>query len=191
MDNVQKFDLNDVGGAVNFNDLPDDANAIVPAGTYAAMVSDAYLQKTKNGNGYFIYAEFKITQGQYRGSNVVHRFNWVNDNEIAVKIGKSQFKGLLVALNKEGAQLNSLNVIKDLPLMIDVDVTQGSKYIDNQGVERNGNDQNEIKRFNKLDTANVSVVSDNPTSIGGVGVGAQQTSQVDPTPSNNTSAGAW
>lgn len=76
-------DNHDVGG---FRD--------VPAGTYEVALRKAEWRDTKSGTGKYIYMEFVILDGDYKGSILFERLNLVNDNATAVRIAQQKMNQL-------------------------------------------------------------------------------------------------
>ena len=166
MQQVQKLDLNQVGLSVNYEDLPDDTNVTLPDGEYMVLIEEAYVQENNNKDGHFIFVKFKVTQGQYRGVNVVNRYNIANPNEQAVNIGKAQLKSLMAAINLENQVLDTCQKLMNKPLKISV-TSKKSQYNGKEYIN------NEVKSYNKIDVAAASVnaqqlESGTQTAAGGV-----------------------
>jgi hypothetical protein len=67
----------------------------IPNGKYKAVATSAQKKHTKSGNGWFWELVFTLTEGEYEGKTVTHRFNMANPSEEAVAIGRSHMKRYL------------------------------------------------------------------------------------------------
>lgn len=97
----------------------------VRPGWYTAVIDSAEIKETRAGNGSYVNIAFKTSNRL-----VFNIYNLTNPNEQAVKIGKMQFKELLLTLN--------INTIQDLKVLIgkQLDIKVGVRK-DNKGEERN------------------------------------------------------
>lgn len=71
----------------------------LPGGEYNAVVKEAEEKETNDGLGSYIKTKNMITSGEYKGRFYWDMFNWVNKNELCVKIGKKMFAQLCKAIN--------------------------------------------------------------------------------------------
>jgi Protein of unknown function (DUF669). len=85
------FDPNATEAVDTFEGRPDP----VPEGIYEMTAVTAKRTNTKSGDGWFWFMEFGILKGEYEGRTVAHRFNIVNKNETAERIGRGQMKRFL------------------------------------------------------------------------------------------------
>lgn len=72
-------------------EYPDDR---APDGTFGFVITDAKTKATKNGSGLYL----SITCELHTGQNCWPRFTLKNDNEMAVRIGKTELAKLLRAI---------------------------------------------------------------------------------------------
>jgi hypothetical protein len=92
----------------------------LPDGEYKAIITNSDLKMTKKGDGDYYKFEYEIIDGAFKGRKVWQMLTRNNPSEKATLIGRKQFAGLKLALDKP--------VIKDTvelhnrPLMIKVKV---------------------------------------------------------------------
>ena len=100
-------------------DLKDDFE-LLPNGSYKAIITNSDLKMTKKGDGDYYKFEYEIIDGAFKGRKVWQMLTRNNPSEQATLIGRKQFAGLKLALDKP--------VIKDTvelhnrPLMIKVKI---------------------------------------------------------------------
>lgn len=82
----------------NTDDLPESNYDPLPAGWYSATISEAEIKDTKQGNGKYISARFKIDGPTHEGRIVFLMLNIRNANPKAEEIGRRQLGDLLRAL---------------------------------------------------------------------------------------------
>jgi len=145
MANLSGFNANNVEPMDDFDP--------VPAGKYVAVIVDSEMKSTKNESGSFLELKFEIIEGQFKGRNVWARLNLENQNDVAVKIAKSQLaaicKSIGVMTPRDSAELHNL------PLVINVKVKKRGD---------NGDLTNEVKGFSKRETS----ISQNAPAAKGV-----------------------
>jgi hypothetical protein len=103
----------------------------VPNGEYKAIVTKAERKNNKAGTGWFWELTFTITETEeYNDRTVIHRFNIMNQNETAMKIGRSEMKRFLECIgNLEPKNEDDMCYI---PLLIEVKC-RNSNFINKQG----------------------------------------------------------
>lgn len=69
----------------------------VPAGEYILQVTKTDCTHTKDKSGLMAVITFDIIAPSYQGRKLFARFNLRNNSAIAERIGKAQFKALIVA----------------------------------------------------------------------------------------------
>jgi hypothetical protein len=84
-----------------------DQNDVLPAGTYASVITGAETKTTSSGTGEYIKVEFLIVTHGYVNRKIWAQFNIKNDNAQAVSIGMSQLKGLAKAIGFSEAAMAS------------------------------------------------------------------------------------
>jgi len=122
------------------NEVEDMDFDVVPPGQYLVIVEECEMRDTKSGDGQYCFVQLGIvSDGPQSGRKIFQNFNLVNPNEVAERIGKSQFKSFINALGytvlKSEDQLAELI---DQTLEVKVSVTKRKD---------NGDDQNVIKKF--------------------------------------------
>lgn len=82
----------------------------IPAGDYNLTIVDASQQLTKAGDGEYLKIKFEVVDGEHAGRYVWQNYNLKNKNDMAVQIGKSQLKSMLLnaSYDKEQVDLNDL-----------------------------------------------------------------------------------
>jgi hypothetical protein len=90
--NGEEVDENDAGGF-----------APLPAGNYRVYIDSAETKQNKNNGGFHVSVTLKVVDGEYNGRLLFQNFNIENNNETAQKIGKAQFKKMLIGI---GAPVN-------------------------------------------------------------------------------------
>lgn len=116
MASLNNFDANQVDPAVQFDPLP--------AGRYAAVITESEMKPTKAGNGRYLQLTFQIIDGEFRGRFVWARLNLENQNELAVKIARGELSALCRAVNK--MQPRDSCELHGIPLEINVGLRRRS-----------------------------------------------------------------
>lgn len=88
------------------SELPesDRSYKLVPAGWYDAVISEADVKPTKNGNGQYINIRYDITGPEHSGRVVFGKLNISNQNQQAEKIGLQQLGELIRAIGVDRLQ---------------------------------------------------------------------------------------
>lgn len=72
----------------------------IESGFYGAIVKEAVLTPTKNGNGEYIKCRVDITHGEHKGRVIFHNITYTNPNDLATEIGRQQLTDLCHATGK-------------------------------------------------------------------------------------------
>jgi hypothetical protein len=72
----------------------------LPEGTYKAAIVNSELKETKAGTGDYYNFEYQILEGEHKGKKVWQMITRNNQSEKATLIGRKQFAGLKLALDK-------------------------------------------------------------------------------------------
>lgn len=86
---------------LNFNAsevAPSAAFTPVPAGRYAAVITDSEMKPTKSGGGQYLRLEFEIIEGPCAGRKLWSRLNLENANSEAVRIARSDLSAICHAV---------------------------------------------------------------------------------------------
>ena len=102
---------------------PSTGFALIPAGDYIAVITDAELQDNKAGNGRFIKMEFEIVEGEYSGRKLWTNLNVEHPNAEAVKIARAELSAICRAVNV--MNLSDTMQLINIPLV----ETVGSKKV--------------------------------------------------------------
>ena len=133
----------------------------IPNGRYKAVATSAKRTHTKKGDGWFWELVFTITEGEYEGKTVIHRFNMLNASEEAVSIGRSQLKRYLDSIgNLEPKDESDL-------CHIAVYITVGCKkdsYVNRKG-EKTEAINNEITRIDSFSEEPPKEEAKEPSSV--------------------------
>lgn len=125
------------------------SGSVVPPGEYEAYCDTCNLFNTKSGDGSYLQCRFKISIGPQAGRLITERFTVTNPNEDAVRIGHEQLSRLCKAIDVVAVKDTEDLVFKVCRIKVDVEKRKD-----------NGNDQNRIKKFERL--AGGPVVVDRP-----------------------------
>jgi len=121
----------------NAEDIKDDFAAI-PSGFYTAMAV-SYEEKTAKSGGEYVKLRFDIIDGQYKGRCIFHNLNLVNDNEVAVRIAKSDLANICRAVGI--LRPKSFSELLNKPMRVKVTVKPETDQFPAQ---------NELKKFEAL-----------------------------------------
>jgi len=91
MAHLNNFDANQIDPAVQFDPLP--------AGRYAAIITESEMKPTKAGNGQYLQLTFQVIEGEFRGRFVWARLNLENDSAMAVKIARGELSSICRAIS--------------------------------------------------------------------------------------------
>lgn len=106
---------------LNFNAAevePSTGFAPIPAGDYAAVITEDEMKETRNGKGRYLQFTFEIIEGEYSGRKLWTRLNLENENMEAVKIARADLSAICRAVNV--MQLQDTVQLHNLPLVISV-----------------------------------------------------------------------
>ena len=110
----------------------DTGSSTLSAGAHICRISDAELNKTKNGKGHRLAITLQSLDG---GGQVIDYMNVHNENEQATEIGLTRLKTLLI---KAGYKHATPDVAKMKGLQVGVHVVQGEDWHDAKGERRKG-----------------------------------------------------
>jgi hypothetical protein len=80
------------------NEKADTGFEVLADGQYQAMILGMTYKATKAGTGFYLAGTFLLVGGPADGRKIFHNFNIENQNDVAQRIGRGQFKQLLSAL---------------------------------------------------------------------------------------------
>src|SRR5262249_4732047 len=72
----------------------------IPAGYYPAHVTNSDKRDAKSGNGWYLWFEFEVREGPFKGRKLFWNCNLGNSNTEAVRIANGQFSALCRAVGK-------------------------------------------------------------------------------------------
>lgn len=110
MANLTGFDANEVEPTTDFDPIP--------AGKYAAVITESEYKPNKAGTGNYLQLTFQILDGDYKGRFVWARLNLDNPNATAVKIARGELSAICRAVGV--LQPKDSTELHDLPLVISV-----------------------------------------------------------------------
>lgn len=130
-----------VGMSVNAKLMPTNkTKEIIPDG----VEYTDFLKDNPRANGY-LNLEISVQGGEFAGRTLFHKFNLINDNEVAENIAWGQMKQFLEAVGiKEWSGEESELVNKRFSF--DLAVTEGKPY-EKDGKTYEGRAQNDVKKF--------------------------------------------
>lgn len=134
MADLNGFDANEVEPNAGFDPIP--------AGKYAAVITESENLPTKAGTGEYLKLTFQIIEGEHQGRQLWDRLNLKNPNPTAVQIARGDLSSICRAV---GVLLPQDSVdLHNLPLLIHV---RCKKRKDTEEIV------NEIKGYSKKDSA--------------------------------------
>lgn len=139
----------------NVADVPESEFELIPPGVYKAMITESEMKATKDGQGAFLELKIQLEDGR----SLKERLNIQNKNETAVTIAYQTLAKICKACNK--TSIADTNELHNIRFMIEVAVEKGKPYKDKEGVEKQGYDQNTIKKYMSV---NDSVVVNTPAT---------------------------
>lgn len=95
-------------GIFNFGEVTASSFDALPAGNYAAVISNLEFKSTKDNTGEYLSAEFTVSGQEFNGRKIFHMYNLMNKNPKAVEIAMQQMKSLLI---ETGCDENALGSI--------------------------------------------------------------------------------
>lgn len=131
----------------NVADVPESEFELIQPGTYKAMIVESEMKATKGGDGAYLELKIQLEDGR----SLKERLNIQNKNETAVMIAYQTLAKICKACNKTSVQ--NTDELHNIRFMIEVAVEKGKPYKDKDGVEKQGYDQNTIKRYMSLNDA--------------------------------------
>ncbi len=90
----------------------------VPAGKYAAVITDSEFKPNKAGTGEYLQLSFQITAGEYQNRLLWARLNLKNPSSVAVQIAKGELAAICHAVDV--LQPNDSADLHNLPLTVHV-----------------------------------------------------------------------
>lgn len=101
---ILQFDSND--------HEPKESFEAIPAGWYTVAIVESDMRPTKAGNGEYLWLEFDVTSGPYKGRKLWDRLNLNNANPVAVDIARRALSSICRAVGvlqvSDSAQLHGL-----------------------------------------------------------------------------------
>lgn len=110
MANLGGFDANQVEPSSNFEPIP--------AGKYAAAITESEMKTTKAGTGNYLALTFQILDGPFKGRLQWARLNLNNPNAQAVQIARAELSAICRAVGVLAP--NDSVELHNLPLVITV-----------------------------------------------------------------------
>lgn len=128
----------------NRADVPDDDFDPIPAGVYEAVINESEMKATKDELGAYLQLKIVIQGPQHNGRVLFERLNLQNKNEKAVEIAYRTLGKICDAIGK--TTIKDSAELHGKPFKIEVDIEKGKPY-SKDGVEKEGRDQNRIKKY--------------------------------------------
>jgi hypothetical protein len=116
---LNNFDANEVDPSV--------ALEPIPAGRYAAVITDSEFKPTKSGAGRYLQFTLQILDGEHKGRLVWARLNLENPNATTVKIARGELSAICRAVGV--MQPRDSIELHNIPL----EITVGLKKRDDNG----------------------------------------------------------
>lgn len=115
----------------------------IPEDEYVACLTKSEWTDTKAGTGKFIYMEFTIMEGAYKGNILIERLNMINPNPIAVRIATGALNQLSAACLK--ANVEDTDELHGIPVLLTVVIEEqeNSDYPPSNRIKRYSNPDGE------------------------------------------------
>lgn len=94
---------------------------VVPSGVYEVALRMAEMRENKAGTGQYLYMEFVITEGEYKGSVLFERLNLLHPNATAVRIANQKLNQICAAAKK--ANVEDTDDLLNIPIEATVETT--------------------------------------------------------------------
>lgn len=126
--------------------VPDEADdnpfaTIKEPGWLPMEIIKSEYKKTNSGDGAYFSFHFKVTDDMDNSDNIGKMFfanlNWVNNSDVAVKIGKADMKKICKAVGFDG-ELEDTTDLHNMPMMVYYTYKEGTAQWP---------DKNELKDF--------------------------------------------
>jgi len=136
-------DLSQIMGGFNADEYTENSNddAPLPAGEYYVEVEKAELKETKNKQGTGCSVQFSVlgsvSDNSHKGRKVFVWYNLAHSNEVAQKIGQSEFHSLRIALGKPTAQ--------------DTDELIGTPFVAKLTIDKKDATKNKIVKYSPIE----------------------------------------
>jgi len=138
-----------------FNPATGGGKTLVPNDAYKALIVGSEMKATSNGRGQYLQLTIVVADGQYKGSEFIERLNLVNDSEKAREIASRRLDAICAALGFDKRPSNS-NDLHGKHFIIETETKKGDSWTDDNGVEREGSDYSEIKKFLRVPSSGQS-----------------------------------
>ena len=113
---------------------------LVPEGNYVIQAVKATDGKSKAGNE-MVTVEFEIIDGDYEGCKLKHYFTFASDYP------RMWAKKFAEASGFDASAFCADAIMQGSPVVAKIEIEQGTPYINKDGDEVDGNDQNKINPF--------------------------------------------
>ncbi|MDZ4852132.1 MAG: DUF669 domain-containing protein [Pirellulaceae bacterium] len=90
----------------------------IPAGKYAAVITESEMKPTKSGGGSYLQLTLEVIEGEYKGRMLWVRLNLENPNAVAVQIARKELSAICRAVGV--MQPKDSQDLHHLPLIVDV-----------------------------------------------------------------------
>lgn len=131
----------------NTADVADSEFEVIAPGIYEAMISESEMKATSSGDGAYIELKVQIVKGEKEGRLLFERLNVQNKNDKAVEIAYRTLKSICLACGK--TNITDTNELHNKRFNIEVVVEKGKPYV-KDGVQKDGSDQNRIKKYSGI-----------------------------------------
>ena len=113
---------------------------LVPEGQYVLQAVKAVDGKSKAGND-MVTVEFEIIDGEYEGCKLKHYFTFASDYP------RMWAKKFAECSGFDASAFCADSILQGSPVTAKIEIEEGTPYIDKDGEEQDGNDQNKINPF--------------------------------------------
>ena len=133
----------------NPNAEPSQAFEPIPPGKYAAIIREADVKDTKNGDGKYLWLKWQLVDDPYSNRFVFANITMKNNSQQAVDIGAQQFAALwrAIGLASQPAETSALN---DGQCVLELKVKAATEKF---------NATNEVRAYLSFDAASASAAA--------------------------------
>lgn len=141
----------------NRADVPEDDFEPLQPGIYEAMITESEMKATNDGMGAYLQLKIQVDGGRV----LFERLNLQNKNEKAVEIAYRTLGKICDAIGK--TSIKDSNELHNKRFKVEVEVEKGKPYT-KDGEQKEGRDQNRIKKYLPYNEAGGEAASANPSA---------------------------
>ena len=94
----------------------------LPEGWYLVTAIDEEVKTTKTEDGKYIQITFEILEGKHKGRRLIERYNYINDNGMAVEMARKALATLAQATGMKGDMIDTSQILRR-PVAVNVKIS--------------------------------------------------------------------